>query len=900
MKKLVVGILAHVDAGKTTLSEGMLYLSGNLKKLGRVDHRDSFLDTDALERERGITIFSKQAVLPLKEVEITLLDTPGHVDFSSEAERTLQVLDYAILVVSGTDGVQGHTLTLWRLLARHRIPTFLFVNKMDLAGADRAALLEGLKRRLDDGCVDFGAPEDVFQENVAMCDETVLNRYLERGGITDGEIVSLIGQRRLFPCYFGSALKLDGVDAFLQGLDRYTRCPDYPSAFGAKVYKIARDPQGGRLTCMKITGGSLKVKALLTNRRADLPDDKIWEEKIDQIRIYSGPKYLTADEVPAGTVCAVTGLSRTYSGEGLGAEAASEKPVLEPVLTYQVLLPDGCDSHSALLKLDQLAEEDPQLNIVWNERLREIHLQLMGEVQLEVLKCLISERFGLPVGFGTGNIMYRETIAAPVEGVGHFEPLRHYAEVHLLLTPGERGSGLRFETACSEDMLDRSWQRLILTHLREKIHPGVLTGSPITDMKITLVAGRAHVKHTEGGDFRQATYRAVRQGLMCARSILLEPWYDFRLEIPAEYVGRAMSDLLRMSGNVSQPETAEKDAVLTGSAPVAEMRGYAMEVTSYTKGRGRLLCSLKGYEPCHNQEEVVTAAGYDSERDTENPADSVFCSHGAGFVVKWDRVRDYMHVDSRLKPAEPGTASRSELAAPRYSAVYAGLPEQDKELQAIFERTYGPVKNRNPSGKHPVQEERPPQRKYIVRSRFTGPEYLLVDGYNIIFAWDELKEAARNDLGAARKLLMDILSNYQGFKKCSVILVFDAYKVPHNPGEVLRYHNIHVVFTREAETADAYIEKVTDEIGKEHRVVVATSDNAEQLIIMGHGALRLSAGDLYAEVERTQRQIAAILAAHKRNDTLRTYPAAQVKLREENRKQKKTGAESPTSGHPGA
>ena len=900
MKKLVVGILAHVDAGKTTLSEAMLYRSGNLKKLGRVDHRDSFLDTDALERERGITIFSKQAVLPLKEVEITLLDTPGHVDFSSEAERTLQVLDYAILVVSGTDGVQGHTLTLWRLLARHSIPTFLFVNKMDLAGADRAALLEELKRRLDDGCVYFGAPEDVFQENVAMCDEAVLDRYLERGGVTDGEIVSLIGRRRLFPCYFGSALKLDGVDVFLQGLERYTCCPDYPSSFGAKVYKIARDPQGGRLTYMKITGGSLKVKALLTNRRADLPDDKIWEEKIDQIRIYSGAKYRTADGVPAGTVCTVTGLSRTYSGEGLGMEAASEKPVLEPVLTYQILLPDGCDSHSALLQLDQLAEEDPQLNIVWNEHLREIHLQLMGEVQLEVLKRLISERFGLPVEFGAGNIMYRETIAAPVEGVGHFEPLRHYAEVHLLLEPGERGSGLRFETACSEDMLDRSWQRLILTHLQEKIHPGVLTGSPITDMKITLVAGRAHVKHTEGGDFRQATYRAVRQGLMCARSILLEPWYDFRLEIPAEYAGRAMSDLLRMSGSVSQPETAEKDAVLTGSAPVAEMRGYAMEVTSYTRGRGKLLCSLKGYEPCHNQEEVVTAASYDSERDTENPADSVFCSHGAGFVVKWDRVRDYMHVDSGLKPAEPGTALWSEPAAPRRSAAYAGLPEQDKELQAIFERTYGPVKKRNPSGKHPVQEERPPQKKYIVRSRFTGPEYLLVDGYNIIFAWDELKEAARNDLGAARKLLMDMLSNYQGFKKCSVILVFDAYKVPHNSGEVLRYHNIHVVFTREAETADAYIEKVTDEIGKEHRVVVATSDNAEQLIIMGHGALRLSAGDFHAEVERAQRQIAAILAAHRRKDTLRTFPAFQVKLREENRKQKKTDSQSSTSGHSGA
>ena len=886
MRKLVVGILAHVDAGKTTLSEGMLYRSGCLKKLGRVDHRDSFLDTDALERERGITIFSKQAILPLEGMEVTLLDTPGHADFSSEMERTLQVLDYAVLVISGTDGVQGHTRTLWRLLARHRIPTFLFVNKMDLFGPDRAELLLELKRRLDDGCVDFGEERGDLWENVALCDEAVLARYLEQGEVTDGEIASLIGRRRLFPCYFGSALKLDGVDGFLKGLERYIRCPEYPPAFGAKVYKISRDPQGVRLTWLKVTGGSLKVKALLTNRRTGLPEDRIWEEKVDQIRIYSGARYRAEDEVPAGTVCAVTGLSRTCSGEGLGIEASSESPVLEPVLSYRVLLPDGCDAHSALLKLNELAEEDPQLRIVWNEPLREIRIQLMGEVQLEVLRRLISERFGLAVEFGAGGIVYRETIAAPVEGVGHFEPLRHYAEVHLLLEPGERGSGLQFDTACSEDMLDRSWQRLILTHLQERTHPGVLTGSPVTDLKITLVAGRAHVKHTEGGDFRQATYRAVRQGLMCAESILLEPWYDFRLEVPAECVGRAMSDLQRVSGRVSPPETEGKEAVLTGSAPVSELRDYAAQVTSYTRGRGRLFCTLRGYEPCHNQAEVVAAVGYDPGRDTENPADSVFCSHGAGFVVKWDRVRDHMHVDSGLKP-EGLEAAPENGPTPRGPAAFTGSLEQDQELKAIFERTYGPVRPKSFLPRERPKEAPEPEAKRAAQPRLSGPEYLLVDGYNIIFSWDELKEVAQDDLGAARRLLMDILSNYQGFRKCAVILVFDAYQVPRNTGEVIRYHNIHVVFTKEAETADAYIEKVTDEIGRKHRVTVATSDGAEQLIILGHGALRLSARALRTEVEQAEGQIAAILAANNRKERGRALHAALTEAQRKSREQEK-------------
>ena len=870
MDKLVIGILAHVDAGKTTLSEGLLYTCGRLKKLGRVDHKDAFLDTDPMERERGITIFSKQAILPLEGAEITLLDTPGHADFSAEMERTLQVLDCAILVISGTDGVQGHTHTLWKLLERYGVPTFLFINKMDLAGADRDALLSELKSRLDEGCVDFAAPAEQIQEQAAVCDEDALERYLEDGALDDGALTALIAKRKLFPCWFGSALKLEGVAEFLQGLEHYAPRPRYGPDFAARVFKISRDSQGARLTWMKITGGSLKVKAPLSGPG--------WEEKADQLRIYSGAKFQAVDEAAAGTVCAVTGLSATAAGEGLGAEAEALPPALEPVLTYQVVLPAGQDPHTALQKLKQLEEEDPQLHLVWNERLGELHVQLMGEVQLEILQRLIAERFGMEVTFGQGGIVYRETIAAPVIGVGHYEPLRHYAEVHLLMEPLPRGSGLVLTSACPQDMLDINWQRLVLTHLAERSHPGVLTGSPITDMRITLVAGRAHLKHTEGGDFRQATYRAVRQGLMEAESILLEPWYNFRLEVPAEQVGRALSDLQRMHGRVEPPETAGDMAVLTGSAPVEQLRDYGREVAAYTRGRGRLSCASGGYAPCHNQEEVVAAMGYDPERDVENPPGSVFCAHGAGYNVKWDEVKAHAHVDSGLRLGEEPPEEESAPVRPRTSS-YAGSLEQDKELQAIFERTYGKVER---SAFRP--QPRPARtslddKKYSIRAQDRGPEYLLVDGYNIVFAWDELKAAAKENLDAARQMLMDILSNYQGFKKNVVILVFDAYKVPRSVQDVTRYHNIYVVYTKEAETADAYIERATYEIGRHHRVRVATSDGAEQLIILGHGALRLSASTFRAEVEQVTGQIAAILKANNRAAPSKAVAAALEKAK---------------------
>ena len=870
MDKLVIGILAHVDAGKTTLSEGLLYTCGRLKKLGRVDHKDAFLDTDPMERERGITIFSKQAVLPLEGAEVTLLDTPGHADFSAEMERTLQVLDCAILVISGTDGVQGHTHTLWKLLERYEVPTFLFINKMDLAGADRDALLSELKSKLDEGCVDFAAPEEQIQEQAAVCDEDALERYLEDGALDDGALTALIAKRKLFPCWFGSALKLEGVAEFLQGLERYAPRPRYGPDFAARVFKISRDNQGARLTWMKITGGSLKVKALLSGPG--------WEEKADQLRIYSGAKFQAVDEAAAGTVCAVTGLSATAAGEGLGAEAEALPPALEPVLTYQVVLPAGQDPHTALQKLRQLEEEDPQLHLVWNERLGELHVQLMGEVQLEILQRLIAERFGMEVSFGQGGIVYRETIAGAVEGVGHYEPLRHYAEVHLLMEPLPRGSGLVLTSACPQDMLDINWQRLVLTHLAERSHPGVLTGSPITDMKITLVAGRAHLKHTEGGDFRQATYRAVRQGLMEAESILLEPWYNFRLEVPGEQVGRALSDLQRMHGRVEPPETAGDTAVLTGSAPVEQLRDYGREVAAYTRGRGRLSCTSGGYAPCHNQEEVVAAMGYDPERDVENPPGSVFCAHGAGYNVKWDEVKAHAHVDSGLRLGEEPPEEEAAPPRPRPQS-YAGSLEQDKELQAIFERTYGKVER---SAFRP--QPRPARtslddKKYSIKAQDRGPEYLLVDGYNIVFAWDELKAAAKENLDAARQMLMDILSNYQGFKKNVVILVFDAYKVPRSVQDVTRYHNIYVVYTKEAETADAYIERATYEIGRHHRVRVATSDGAEQLIILGHGALRLSASTFRAEVEQVTGQIAAILKANNRAAPSKAVAAALEKAK---------------------
>ena len=882
-KQLCVGLLAHVDAGKTTLSEGLLYESGQLRRLGRVDHRDAFLDTDDQERERGITIFSKQARLSLDGLDLTLLDTPGHVDFSSEMERTLQVLDYAILVISGTDGVQGHTATLWRLLARYHIPTFLFVNKMDLAGTDRAALLGQLHSRLSGGCVDFSAPD--WEESAALCDDGILEKYLEEGGLDDGDVISLIRHRKVFPCWFGSALKLDGVAELLRGIGRYAVPPLYPKEFGAKVFKIARDPQGARLTYLKVTGGSLRVKALLTNRRPGGPEpaELLWEEKADQLRLYSGPQYRLAETVPAGTVCAVTGLSRTYPGQGLGVEPESSIPLLEPVLSYQVCLLEGANVHTVLRQLGQLEEEDPQLHIVWDETAREIRLQLMGQVQLEVLRRLVRERFGLEAAFGAGSVLYKETILEPVEGVGHFEPLRHYAEVHLLLEPGEPGSGLRFDTACSEDQLDRNWQRLILTHLAEKEHRGVLTGAPITDMKITLVAGRAHVKHTEGGDFRQATYRAVRQGLRCARSVLLEPWYDLRLEVPADQVGRAMADVQRMGGSCQPPEPLGEMSLLIGSVPVSEVGDYALQVAAYTRGLGRMSCVPAGYRPCHDPEAVIAAAGYDSDRDVDNPADSVFCGHGAGFVVRWDQVRDYMHVDSGLSWETVEQEEAPAPAVPRRGAVYSGSLEADEELKAIFERTYGPIQRRDlrPQPK-PRKRDELPERQTILSPQELGPEYLLVDGYNIIFAWDELKAISRDNLDAARQRLMDILSNYQGYRRCEIILVFDAYKVPRGVGEVSRYHNIYVVYTKEAETADAYIEKATYALSrKKHRVRVATSDNAEQLIILGHGALRVPAAAFHAEVEQAAGQIAALLAQQNRSAPSKPIQAAMERARQQ-------------------
>ena len=887
-KSICVGLLAHVDAGKTTLSEGLLYESGQLRRLGRVDHGDAFLDTDAQERERGITIFSKQAVLPLEGMTLTLLDTPGHVDFSSEMERTLQVLDYAILVISGTDGVQGHTLTLWRLLSRYHIPTFLFINKMDLAGTDREALLEQLQQRFSGGCVDFSAPETQWQENAAVCDEGILEKYLETGTLEDSDVVSLIQHRKVFPCWFGSALKLEGVREFLQGVERFAVPPLYPQEFGAKVFKIARDPQGVRLTYLKVTGGCLRVKDVLTNRRPgeDLPPDQVWEEKADQLRVYSGAQFQAVDQVPAGGVCAVAGLSHTHPGQGLGFEEESPIPLLEPILSYRVRLPEGTNVHTALKQLGQLEEEDPQLHIVWSEQAREIRLQLMGPVQLEVLTRLIRERFGLEVSFSTGSILYKETIAAPVEGMGHFEPLRHYAEVHLLLEPAPQGSGLHFATACPEDVLDRNWQRLILTHLMEKEHLGVLTGSPITDMTITLLTGRAHPKHTEGGDFRQATYRAVRQGLMQAENVLLEPWYDLRLLLPAEQVGRAMSDIQRMGGELQPSEPAGELTLLTGSAPVSGLQDYAAQVAAYTRGLGRLSLTPADYRPCPNQDEIIAAIGYDWERDVDNTPDSVFCDHGAGFVVKWDQAPRFMHVSSGLDLGEPEEVSPAAPLRPRKGSVYSGSLEGDEELMAIFERTYGPVQRRDfrPQSK-PKRRDELPETQAIKTPEDLGPEYLLVDGYNIIFAWEELKAIARDNLDAARQRLMDLLSNYQGYKKCQVILVFDAYKVPRGVGEVARYHNIYVVYTKEAETADAYIEKATYEFSrKKYRVRVATSDYAEQMIILGHGALRLSASTFHAEVEQAAGQIAALLQQQNRPTRSRAVEAAWKRAQSSPRK----------------
>lgn len=853
MNRLVIGILAHVDSGKTTLSEGLLYTAGTLRRLGRVDHRDAFLDTNEIERERGITIFSKQAVMQYQDTSFTLLDTPGHVDFSTEAERTLSVLDYAILVISGTDGVQNHTETLWRLLERYNVPTFIFVNKTDLF-VDRTAVMNELQYRLSDGCIDFGADRNSadFFDALSMCDENIMNSFLADGTVKTDDIRIAISKRSVFPCFFGSALKLDGVKEFLDGFHLYTRRVIYDDNFGARVFKISEEEDGTRLTHMKITGGSLRVKEQLAgNKKAE------WTDKVNQIRIYSGAKYQTADEAEAGMVCAVTGLSKTYAGEGIGNEPDAPEAVLESVLTYRIDLPDGIDITSALASLRRLEEEDPQLHIIYNEQLREIHAQVMGEVQLEVLERVIPERFGFKVTFSNGSIAYKETISAPAEGVGHYEPLRHYAEVHLLLEPAERGSGLLFSADCPPDTLDRNWQRLILTHLKEKQHIGVLTGSPITDMKITLIAGRAHQKHTEGGDFRQATYRAVRQGLAMTESILLEPYYEFHLEVPAECIGRAMTDIDKMGGTFGTPETIDDMARIAGNAPVSEMRGYGREVAGYTRGRGRLNCILSGYGDCHNAEEVIAEIGYNFDTDTENPADSVFCSHGAGFAVKWDKVYDYMHLEG-MSFAEEDEEEDEEETVQRRAESYLDAAANDNELMQIFERTYGAVRRK--TAPYSVKKTAPAEKKYKKpKPAPQGDEYLLVDGYNIIFAWEETKELAKTSLQSARDRLIDILCNYQGFRQCRLILVFDAYKVKGNTGSVEKVHNINVVYTKEAETADMYIEKTTRDIGRKHRVRVATSDALEQIIILGSGAVRMSADELLKEIKDADKAIREII-----------------------------------------
>lgn len=840
MGKIVVGILAHVDAGKTTLSEGMLYTSGAIRTMGRVDNRDAFLDTYALERERGITIFSKQAVFSLGTTQVTLLDTPGHVDFSPEMERTLQVLDYAILVISGADGVQGHTRTLWNLLRRYEIPTFVFVNKMDQEGTDAEVLLQELKNVLEEGCVDFSTKRDAhFYEETAVCSEDALEEFLETGRLKKETLQELFLERQLFPCFFGSALRLEGVKEFLEQMQELIKVPAYPETFGAKVFKIARDEAGNRLTYLKITGGSLKVKAVIEG------------QKVNQIRIYSGEKYEAVNEVETGSICAVTGLSDTYPGEGLGAEQGTYLPVLEPVLNYQVIPTEGDDPILLLPKLRELEEEEPQLHIVWEEALQEIHVQLMGEVQLEVLKTLIYERFGVEVEFGQGNILYKETIQNTVEGVGHFEPLRHYAEVHLLLEPGEPGSGVQCMSVCSEDVLDRNWQRLILTHLMETEHRGVLTGAPITDIRITLVSGKAHLKHTEGGDFRQAVYRAVRQGLKQADSVLLEPCYEYRLELPSENVGRAMTDIERMHGTFGLPQTEADRTILTGTAPVSTMRDYQKEVHAYTRGNGTLQCTLKGYAPCHNTEEVLAATGYDSERDTLHPTGSVFCAHGAGFLVPWYEVKEYMHLPSIMqeKPSDSSEEKQTAYRVPEETDAWIDTEEVDR----IIAQSVSANKKQKTLPKKKLPEYYKSTSK--PKKQEVREEYLLVDGYNVIFAWEDLKDLAQVSIDGARGKLLDVLCDYQGMKKCNLIVVFDAYRVQGHKTEISTYHNIHVVFTKEAETADQYIEKFAHENGKKYNVTVATSDGLEQIIIRGQGCRLLSARELKDEIERTKKTL---------------------------------------------
>lgn len=892
MKKLVVGILAHVDSGKTTLSEAMLYTAGKIRKLGRVDHKDAYLDTDVQERERGITIFSKQAVFTYDGMEITLLDTPGHVDFSAEMERTLQVLDYAVLVINGMDGVQSHTDTLWKLLKRYEIPTFIFVNKMDMDGADKDVVFQNIRKKLDGDCVDFLSEDR--DEQIAMADERLLDTYLDSGMVETEDIIEAILDRKIFPCFWGSALKLSGVQELLDAMNTYMVMPAYNAEFGGRIFKISRDAKGERLTYMKVTGGSLKCREQIEGT----------EGKVNQIRIYSGARYETVEEAPAGTVCAVTGLSGTSAGQGVGCEQGNVFAGLEPVLSYKVSYPEDKDAVVVLRDIRQLEEEEPELHVEFAQETREIFVKVMGQVQLQVLTQIIKDRFGYLISFGMGRIIYKETLTEPVMGVGHFEPLRHYAEVHLLMEPMEPGSGMQFDTICSEDVLDKNWQRLILTHLEEKEYRGVLTGAPITDMKITVTAGRAHQKHTEGGDFRQATYRAVRQGLMMGECRLLEPVYAFRLEIPTEMTGRAMNDITRMHGRFAQPEIEGEMSILTGTAPVATMQEYQQDVTAYTRGQGKLSCTLQGYEPCHNEDEVLAASTYDPELDMANPASSVFCAHGAGYIVDWYDVYDMMHVKEdpgfalagmedvlrniTSEPTEADEDNRKRMARERQGA---GAPVYDeKELEDIFVRTYGSNSRENAAynkagfnrynksvseadwyvkkaaghGKSKTAGAQTPAvgsktadtgiaRPGAYRKQKGEKEYLLVDGYNVIFAWDDLKALAAVNIDSARDKLIDVMSNYQGYVGCELILVFDAYKVKQNPGSITKHGNIHVVYTKEAETADMYIEKTTHELGRKYKVTVASSDGLEQLIIMGQGALRMSSRGLREEVERVNR-----------------------------------------------
>ncbi|MBQ2725500.1 MAG: NYN domain-containing protein [Clostridia bacterium] len=846
----IIGILAHVDAGKTTLSEALLYTTGRIKKLGRVDWRNTYLDTHELERERGITIFSKQARLTYGDMNITLLDTPGHVDFSAETERVLSVLDYAVLVISGSEGVQAHTETLWHLLERYSVPTFVFVTKMDLTGADEGAVMADLCSHLNSGCVDFSADEEQRSEQIAMCDEALLETYMETGEVDDGSTARLIRERKLFPVFFGSGLRLDGIQTFLDALERLTLEKPGREEFAARVYKIGHDPQGGRLTYLKVTGGCLNVRQTLTYTVGD--EER--SEKVNQIRLYSGAKFDTAETVRAGEVCCVTGLSGTYAGQGLGAEQSAGSPCLEPVLNYRIKLPRDVDPQTMLAKLRELEEEEPLLHVVWNERFSEIHAQVMGEVQTEILVALISERYGVNVEFDEGRILYRETVTAAAEGVGHFEPLRHYAEVHLMLEPLERGAGLVFDTVCSENFLDRNWQRLILTHLEEKQHLGVLTGSPITDMKITLVTGRAHLKHTVGGDFRESTYRAVRQGLMQLREagkcVLLEPYYTFRLELPGECVGRAISDIVARSGSFDEHEAEIGTSVLVGRAPVSAIGDYAREVAAYTHGKGRFSCRVEGYFPCHNTEEVLAQFGYNPESDMDNTPDSVFCSHGAGVIVPWNAVHQYQHLES-MKIRNDDVLDLLEVP-PEPAVIQRNLNIDEKELEAIMEREFGPIRRK-------IYGEAKQAVMADGRAIKHKKSLYIVDGYNVIFAWDELAELAEVDLEGARNQLLDVLANYQAYTKRDMIVVFDAYNVKGAVERKFDYHGLHVVYTKEGELGDTYIERLTYEIGRDHSVRVVTSDGMIQLQAVKSGVLRLSAREFHDEVISVNREIGEIL-----------------------------------------